>query len=246
MEDVIDMGWYRFAYGGPEVRFPRRAFPKTGVGCSPNDIDWDAAQAWAQQYAEWAKSGVSVALPNDINPVSKDFEWQIKLCSFEGIRLDGLLDVIKYLKDELATGIGIPPELLEASETGSGWSGRKVPLIAFYTSMLKNARAIVHAFQAQILDGLVRWNFGPKARYEVEVVLKIPDVLSPQEGGPMNMQQGAGAAPAGAPPGGSPPAGGGGGKGGNPFMQALQMSTAPEPEPRRARTWRDILRGGPA
>jgi hypothetical protein len=66
-------------------------------------------------------------------------------------------------------GIGVPPELLQASETGSGYSGREIPLEGYFLGQQLNATAIMEAFVRQVVTPLVRWRFGPDAKFRVKV-----------------------------------------------------------------------------
>jgi hypothetical protein len=212
---VLDTGWYRYAIAGPEVRFPTKSFPSAGT----TGVNYKAAREEARQIAENMKSGFSAALSNERDEEG-EYAWQIKWPD-RVLTLGPLVDVIKHVLGELAWGIGVPPELIEAAEVGSGWSGRKVPMIGFYTTQLRRARSIVWAWRAQIGDPLVHWNFGPGAKYEIEPVLKIPDVLNPQQPGQPGQAGPPGAAPGGQPP---PPAPG-------PAEAKAQTGGQPPPAP---------------
>jgi len=64
-------------------------------------------------------------------------------------------------------GIGVPNELIEAAETGSGYSGRAIPLEGFLQGQQEIANALLQLFVTQCLRPLVYWNrhyfqqFGP-------------------------------------------------------------------------------------
>lgn len=179
LEECLDGAWYRFGYRGPVIRYPLKAYPKRGTsGESCDSTDYDVARESARQFAEQAKAGVSLALPNT-RDAKGEYEWVLENMDPAPISLGGLLDVVKQVLGEIAYGIGVPPELLEASEVGSGWSGRKVPMLVFYTRMLRNARALVWAWTQQIGLPLVRWNFGKGAKFEIEVSIKPPQELEP-------------------------------------------------------------------
>jgi len=208
MEEVIDGAWYRFGYRGPIIRYPMKAFPRRGTtpGANTGDggADFDRAREDARQWVENVQAGTGLVLPNSWNVTANRYEWEVENVDPAPIQLGGMLDLVKYIKNEISYGVGVPPELLEAAEPG-GWSGRKVPLIVFYTRQLRNARAILWAFRQQVLDPLVRWNFGPGAKYEVEPLIKVPSELEPigQRGAPG--QPGGGAPPPGAAPEGGAP-----------------------------------------
>jgi hypothetical protein len=83
--------------------------------------------------------------------------------------VDGLISYIKMLKDEIMYGIGVPPELMEASETGSGYSGRAIPMEAFVESQQRTADRMLALFIEHVLAPLVAWNFGREARFDAKV-----------------------------------------------------------------------------
>jgi hypothetical protein len=182
-EEVVDGGFYRFAYRGPIVRFPKEAFRKPGC---PGDVDWQGARDHAREMAERAKAGFSVALPGDLDSAN-NYKWQLEWPETV-LNLGPLIEYVQYVESEIAYGLEVPPELIEAAETGSGWSGRKVPLIGFYVGQLQNARNLVWAYKTQIGDPLTWWNFGPKAKWEAEVVLKVPDAFASAQEEAMKQQ----------------------------------------------------------
>ena len=210
-EEVIDAGVYRFAYRGPIMRYPVRSFAR-----ADGTIDYDGAQSKAREFVENAKAGASVALPNTRDEKG-NYEWEIDWPDHT-INVQSLVEYAKYLEAQISLGIGVPMELLQAADTGSGWSGRKVPMLGFYQGQKRNANAKVTAWKWQIGDPLVAWNFGPDAWFEVGTELVLPGALS-EEG-----QQ---------PPGGGmppPPPGGGGNPlaglmGGGGGEQGGEMST---------------------
>ena len=195
-EESLDGGFYRYLYAGWEVWFPPEDFAKADGG-----VDYTAARNMARQFTEQAKAGVGLAIPN-IYDANGNPKWVFKKPEAI-VNFDPAVNVIKYLETAISKGIGVPPELQEAADTGSGWSGRKVPLIGFYTAQLANARGLVSAWKQQIGDPLVRWNFGPGISYEIEVKLVLPAELAGQDNkqGQAGSMQGAGQAPPGREPG---------------------------------------------
>jgi len=187
-EEVIDGGFYRFAYRGPTMRYPVKAFRR-----NDGTTDFDAAREKARQWTEQAKAGISTALPGTRDDRG-EYEWQYEWPDHV-LDVGPLIGYSDYLEKQISCGIGVPPELLEASETGSGYSGRKVPLIGFYAGQLKNARAIVWAWSVQLGKPMVAWNYGPEAWFEIEVELTIPEIMNGEEG------PGQGGPPPGRPPG---------------------------------------------
>ncbi len=89
------------------------------------------------------------------------------------LNIDGLISYIKHLWDQISYGIGVPPELMVAGESGSGYSGRKIPREAFLMRNQRIADAILLLFVNQVLKPLVKWNFG-HTRFRV----RVKDILA--------------------------------------------------------------------
>lgn len=166
-ETVIDTGVYRFAFPGPIVRYPEEAVQTAQPGVPATTLDSQGrprrwARDFARQMGEQAKAGATIGLPSAKYSVEQggDFKWMLEWPEHT-INVDGLINYAKWLQDQISYGIGVPPELLQAGETGSGYSGRQIPLESFLAGQQKIADAILRLFVAQVLAPLVRWNFGP-------------------------------------------------------------------------------------
>lgn len=158
-EEVIDGAVYRAGYQGPQIFYPPGASQATRQqpGGDPRVDNRDVAT----QAAARIKAGGSFTFPNFPGPDGKPawrVEWDRTV-----VDVGPLIEHVKYLKDEISLGIGVAPELLQASEVGSGYSGRAIPLEGFYLQQQEVAGAILESFLQQILLPLIRWNFGPRA-----------------------------------------------------------------------------------
>src|SRR5262249_26181150 len=125
-----------------------------------------SARDKAREIAENAKAGVSVALPNT-RDAEKEYAWQLDWPS-QTLNVDGLLNYLDRLEKRIFYGIGVPPELLEASEVGSGYSGRAIPMEGFLAGQQDNVDALVRAWRGQAGAPLVRFNFGEGAWYKLK------------------------------------------------------------------------------
>ena len=184
-EYVVDGAMYRFGVAGPVFRYPPEAYKK-GANQQPSTPEFAAARDMANQFIEQAKAGAGLALPSTkwTKEQGGGDKWGLDWPQHT-LNPDGILAYIKYLKDEMAYGIGTPPEVLQASDVGSGYSGRAIPLEAFLLMQQVNADRILAAFVKQILRPLVRWNFGPqKWNIRVKSLLKMRD---PQQNQPAGM-----------------------------------------------------------
>jgi len=181
-ETVTDTGVYRFAYAGPVVYYPDEDLQvEAGPGQRPPGTTLDSqgrprrfARDIARFIAEQYKAGAGVGLPSENYPpeMGGGPKWKLDLPQ-STINVDGLIAYVKYLQDQIWYGVGVPPELQQAAETGSGYSGRKLPLEAFLMQQQKVGNAILELFLDQVLRPLVRWNFGPQALF----MAKLPKIL---------------------------------------------------------------------
>ena len=71
-----------------------------------------------------------------------------------------LVNAAKYIEDQIFYGVGVPPELVRAGGTGSGYSGRSIPRESFLAAQQKIADEMLQKFVEQVLRPLVLWNFG--------------------------------------------------------------------------------------
>lgn len=199
-ETVLDGGFYRLAYRGPTVRFPEKdVMAPAGSAYTQQNSQGQPmrpARDVARQMAEQAKAGASTGLPSTKYPneMGGGYEWEFDWgeVAFNG---EPLLAYVQYLISQIREGIGVPNELIEAAESGSGYSGRAIPLEGFFLLQQRIADALLRLFVEQVLRPLVRWNFGD-VPFEVSVKSLLETKLA------MRMAQG-GAPPenqAGAPP----------------------------------------------
>jgi hypothetical protein len=166
VEQVIDAAIYRAGFCGPQMRFPPEdsQTSKQGVPATQNDSEGNPrrqARDVARQFAEWAKAGASFALPSTKFPDSQGggYKWEL-------VWPDHVMDVMplvnaaKYIEDQIFYGVGVPPELVRAGGTGSGYSGRSIPRESFLAAQQKIADEMLQKFVEQVLRPLVLWNFG--------------------------------------------------------------------------------------
>lgn len=166
VEQVIDAAIYRAGYKGPIVRHPKEdsQTSQSGIPATKQDSRGQprrSARDVARQIGEWAKAGATFTLssehyPSDMGGGPKwDVVWPEHVMDVRP-----LIEAARYLEDQIMLGIGVPPELLKAGGTGSGYSGRNIPREAFLNGQQYIAHAMLSAFVEQVLKPLVRWNFG--------------------------------------------------------------------------------------
>lgn len=157
----------KVSYRGGHLRFP---IGTTDFGDENTGPIIKNNQDVAREIVEKFEAGGVLALPNTKDDTG-DYAWAWEdataLADAAGVR-----DYPKDLDREILIGAGIPPELVEAATVGSGYSGRAIPAQMFFTSMDEVVSLFVGCFCRQVIDHLVRVNFG-KQSYEVE-----PDSLA--------------------------------------------------------------------
>lgn len=124
------------------------------------------ARDYARQIVEYAESGGVMTLPSSTDDKGNRL-WEWKPASVNG----GGNEFINYprqLDDEIVFGYEVMPEVIRASETGSGWSGRSVPFMTFLSGEDRIWSNILHSLNP-ILKFLVECNFGP-IPFEVEPI----------------------------------------------------------------------------
>lgn len=172
-EMVADGGIYRFAYCGPIVKYPDEDYQAPpGTPNTTMDSQGRArrfARDMARMMAEQGKAGAGVGVPSTQYPPEQGGgdKWGFEYPK-SGLNVEHIVLYIKYLIDQVRFGVGVPPELFEASEGGSGYSGRSIPLEGFMLQQQRLADALLLLFVKEVLGPLVRWNFGP-VPFNVEV-----------------------------------------------------------------------------
>jgi hypothetical protein len=195
-EDIVDGGVYRFAFMPYIGRYPDEDRPVNPGGVQTSSRDK------MRQFLEEAKAGAVVALSSRRDE-NGQYVWDITPVQ-GALDVSGLVAYTDNLEKAISLGCGVPPELIEASEVGSGWSGRAIPMVGYYTVQQGVAEGLLDAWYRQIGEPLLAWNFGPGSWAR----LKVGDLLKTLMGtykGEEKPEQGGG--PAGAPPAA---AGGGG------------------------------------
>ena len=166
VEQVIDAAIYRAGYVGPIIKHPMEDMQtaQSGVPGTKTDSSGNArrsARDVARQMAEWAKAGACFTMSSAQYPQSQGGgpKWDI-VWPEHVMDVTPLIEAAKYLEDQIMLGIGVPPELVKAGGTGSGYSGRSIPREAFLDQQQRVADAMLQIFVEQVIKPLVLFNFG--------------------------------------------------------------------------------------
>lgn len=195
-ETVIDTGVYRFAFCGPVIGFPDEDLQSQSPGPPNTTLDSNGnprryARDIARQAAEQMKAGAGYGFPTGNYPQEMGggpkwtFEWPD-----HSMDVEPLIGYARYLHDQIYNGIGVPAEMIQAAETGSGYSGRRIPLEAFLDRQQCIGDAFLRLFVEQVLKPLVLWNFGP-VRFDVKLkrLLETKNKASAGQPGQTGQQQ---------------------------------------------------------
>ena len=167
MDQVINAAVYRGGYKGPVVRHPVGDGAITAqTGAAATRVDGGGGRRKsnreaAQQLVEWAKAGAGFTLSSEQYPPAQGGgpKWAIEFPEHV-MDVMPLVEAAKWAEDRIMLGIGVPPELVKAGGTGSGYSGRSIPREAFLDGQQRVANAMLQMFVEQVIRPLVLWNFG--------------------------------------------------------------------------------------
>jgi hypothetical protein len=169
--------WFRKnAFGGGVMYHPKGT---TDYG-EPGRPDVQDNRDVARAQMEYMENGAALTFPSTTDENGKRV-WEYEPPESRP-DVAGMADYPAVLDREIDIGLGIPPEVIEAAETGSGWSGRAVPLLAFLGSADEMAALLVECAAAGFLRELVAANFGRSAWWEAENVPLEETLAKPSPG----------------------------------------------------------------
>jgi len=119
----------------------------------------------ARSMVEKQRSGGVYTLPSTVD-MNGNKLWDIETKDTTGGGAD-VMENVKTLTDEIAEGMGIPPEVFKAADTGSGFSGRKIPEAAFRGILTNLVQWMVSDIDEQCFRKLVEHNFGVQPSHEI-------------------------------------------------------------------------------
>lgn len=248
LEEVMDIGIHRYGTGNVVVKAPMEDVRATN---QPPGQNRQSALERGREMAEAVKSGGAIVLPSTFDPNTNQPKWSLEAFQPD-MKLNELIAGAEFLEKKCSKGIGFPPELLEAADTGSGFSGRLIPLQGFLMAQQRSAQNLFFAWFTQIGQPLIWWNFGRNAWAKPRVISLLQSYRTasqslfgqmgqpgmPQQQGmpPQGPPQGLQAAPQMPPGGNGPPL---------PPQAAMPAGGQPQPGkvpylgPRGGRGWRD-------
>jgi hypothetical protein len=162
-EEIADLAMYRYGTGFVKTFYPP-VDQKVGTATRPKTADGDgrvSGRDSMRQMGEQIKAGGAINLPSVFDGKGNRL-WDVEF-ETPGTNLQDILAYLEALESMCARGLGVPPELIEAAETGSGYSGRMIPLESFLTEQQQYVNDLTRTALEQLILPIIRWNRGPKA-----------------------------------------------------------------------------------
>lgn len=148
------------------------------------DISW---KDMLREVAEHRLSGGAMTLPRVLDSQGKELTGYSPPQNIGGAT--EIFNWVDYCDDGIFKGAGIPLEVIEAPTTGSGYSGRSIPMIMLFSTVTEELTEIVHQVDEQVLRPAAWLNFGKDVDYDIDpknlVESLSDDVGSQPMGGPV-------------------------------------------------------------
>lgn len=173
------VGMRKFAFDGGTMHYPEGE-TNLGTDENPNVMN---NQDIARQTVEAMENGSTFIASNEPNAaVDGKYAWDFTPSANRLADTASLREYCRDLDREILIGADIPPEVLEASDVGSGWSGRMIPLKSFYGGVDELVGPAIEALDGPLRYG-VRANFGDEW-YEIEPIPLVDQLMAASKSGP--------------------------------------------------------------
>jgi len=160
--DIRRTWFHRNSFDGGQMYYPIGKTKLSDGSEVSNDV-------LAAQMMSNIRTGGYRIFPDETNPESGKQRWQYEPPA-ANITPQGLMEYPEQLRLEILEGLGIPPEVIESQSDGGFGSatGRKVPMVAYYSSLSILVSDVITDFRKFILDYLVLANWRKPIEYEIE------------------------------------------------------------------------------
>lgn len=175
--DIRRTWFHRNSFNGGQMRYPVGVSKDSNGIATSNDV-------LANQVMANIRSGGYLTMPSQYDQNGKP-EWEY-IPPDSNVTPQGLMEYPEQLRVEILEGLGIPPEVIESESDGGFGSatGRKVPLIMYYSSLSSLVSNVICDIDRYIIDPLLRFNFSESdTEYEIERLIPLKSSL-PEMGGP--------------------------------------------------------------
>lgn len=184
--DVRRLWFLKNVFRGGMMRHPLGTIEtSTGV--------YQSCQDYAREIVEKFETGGVMTLPNVTDDRGEQlWQWEDPVVNGD---LTGVREYTGDLDTEILVHMGIPSEVVQAAESGSGWAGRSVPFLVFLAGEDEIVKQLYRPVREQILKPLVWKNFGEEAAEGFEI--EFESLVPPSVDGQAKEQEGKPAGPAG-------------------------------------------------
>lgn len=165
VRDIRRLWFHRNAYDGGIMRYPLGYTSlENGGRISNRDL---AIEMLAKK-----RSGGYLIFPNQVGPDNRQV-WDYEAPS-SSVAPPGMAEYMLFLTNEELEGLGIPPEVIQGGGGGLGAAtGRKIPMVAFYSTLQQIVDFLISDFINQILNFLIPLSFGKLPEFEVVPLIPI-------------------------------------------------------------------------
>lgn len=161
--DVVDRWYFLNSYDGRVMRHPEGEV-ETSAG------QFMSAYDYARQVVETWDAGGVAAFPGTADEKG-NYAWTYERSTANG-EPGGLIEWLASFDTEILKAGDVPPEVVAAMTSGSGWSGRSVPFLVFLAGEDMIADSIAQAAWSQMVRPLVAANRGGRAALGCKLKLK--------------------------------------------------------------------------
>ncbi len=184
------------AYIGDVLQFP---YGESVDDENGNPIPW---RDIVRSISEARLAGATIVIPRKMDAEGND---QITYTPPQDTGTPtGIYQWVDDLDRDMWRGLDVFEEVIQAADTGSGFSGRSIPLTMFLAGCGEELVQIVQCLDEFAFAPLVYWNFGPNVEYDITVVPLVKTFAQDMGGSPMGGEAMGGQASS-RPPGRNPP-----------------------------------------
>lgn len=138
----------------------------------------------ARELVELRQSGGVMGIPSDVDVNGKPLFDYTPPTHIDGATM--MFDYIKQLDDEIVEGCEVAKEIVQAADTGSGFSGRSIPFIGTLSVLQEEFDGYVRDIDRMVIGPAVRINFGPDAVYSLKpesLILTVGRLMGGEDDG---------------------------------------------------------------
>ena len=157
--DARRLYYYKHVFQGEVIRHPTGSTPPDENG---QQVPYSQV---ARALVEKARAGGVYVLPAEYDEHGNPL-WDVVDRQHSSAAGD-VLEYCSELDKEISEGIGLSEEIFQAAETGSGYSGRKIPETATRGMLTEIVYWMISDADRQIFRPLVRMNFNKCPDYEI-------------------------------------------------------------------------------